>query len=366
MAHPSDAYESESCFKYESLEAQTPDTIRLLTVSPGTCEPIQCTLTNFRLGTRDSGWKALSYMWGTQERDKVISINQKPFHVRPNLWSCLKRMQGSQSSTEIWIDAICVNQDDVEERNQQVLLMCKIYRLADGVIAWLGDDSSTRLLEADQIPPYLKKYDILYWKTRLLEPGLDSREQSSVEDSETLTAPHPPSASRRQLSKALLRVCTYPEITEAEKTAISSLACSAYWSRAWIIQELSHARSVRVWFGAKGDMKLQSLVSLLWVTEVQCSENVLTILKYRTARGQTTGSLGYSVRELMTKFQQTRCKDPRDKVYAFLSLAIDVKSVGVEADYSKSVRDLCSDLHRAYGYEPGRHLRACPCRAPRT
>ncbi|MCJ1288287.1 hypothetical protein MMC26_007642 [Xylographa opegraphella] len=375
MANPHDTYDAESCFVYESLEGQTPDTIRLLTILPGTCEPIQCTLTNFRMGivysgwmglSLTSGWKALSYMWGTQEREKVISVNQKPFLIRPNLWACLKRMQGSQSNTKIWIDAICVNQDDIEERNRQVLLMFKIYTLADEVIAWLGYDPSTRLLETGRIPPHLKKYDILFWKTWLLEPGLDRREQSSVENSGTSTARDPPSAFRRRLSKALLHVCKYPEITAAEMTAISSLACNAYWSRAWVIQELVHARSPHVWFGAKGDVKLETFLSWLWVTEAQCSDNILAILNYQRGRHETTGNVGYSMRELMTMFQQTRCTDPRDKVYAFLSLAIDAKSVGVQPDYSKSVRDLCADLHRAYRYEPDQHLRACPCRAPRT
>lgn len=67
-----------------------------------------------------------------------------------NLYDCLVQLSETfpLSTTEFWIDAICVNQKDLDERGQHVSLMCDVYRQAEEVIIWLGvSDDSTRLAQ---------------------------------------------------------------------------------------------------------------------------------------------------------------------------------------------------------------------------
>jgi hypothetical protein len=108
-------------------------------------------------------YTALSYAWGPPDAGKSISIGGKPFRVRKNLWDFLNEActrgtftrkttftgedwrnvfpgtyvpKGKQ--VQLWIDAICIDQSQVEERNHQVAMMGKIYSRAYEVLVWLG------------------------------------------------------------------------------------------------------------------------------------------------------------------------------------------------------------------------------------
>jgi hypothetical protein len=65
-------------------------------------------------------YTAISYTWGSLEERKTIIINEVPVTVRRNLAAALDRLR-STHVYKIWVDAICINQDDVNERNSQVM-----------------------------------------------------------------------------------------------------------------------------------------------------------------------------------------------------------------------------------------------------
>jgi hypothetical protein len=85
---------------------------------------------------------ALSYTWGSQDNTFPISINSRCFRVHHNLFSALpylaKRKRRKARRLPIWVDAVCINQNDKEEIAEQVALMHKIYRRAKMVWVWLG------------------------------------------------------------------------------------------------------------------------------------------------------------------------------------------------------------------------------------
>jgi hypothetical protein len=114
---------------------------RVLTVLPKKTDPIECSLENATLQSASECY-ALSYTWGTELPTKAILLDGRSFIVRPNLWYFLKRLQTSGRRMHIWIDAICVDQENIPERNSQVLLMRHIYSKAKAVIVWLGEDVS--------------------------------------------------------------------------------------------------------------------------------------------------------------------------------------------------------------------------------
>lgn len=92
-------------------------------------------------------YEALSYTWGTEKPGCAISIDGKRFMVRPNLYNALRvfRPHPTAESRWIWIDALCINQEDSSEREEQVLKMGLIYSNSWRLLIWLGseeDDSS--------------------------------------------------------------------------------------------------------------------------------------------------------------------------------------------------------------------------------
>jgi len=77
-------------------------------------------------------------MWGDVEDQRVVFVNNKRFEVRRNLYDFLCLARKLSITDTLWIDAICINQEDVEERNKQVQLMGEIYEKAGQVLIYPG------------------------------------------------------------------------------------------------------------------------------------------------------------------------------------------------------------------------------------
>ena len=130
--------------------------IRLLQVHEGKFdEPIECSLILRPLVTAPGDgvipFQALSYYWGSGQAIHEIRIlrgdQRRPnsFVVRPNLHSALKCLCDEDEPQFLWVDAICIDQDDDQEKNSQLPLIPEIYSGATNVCIWLGtyirDDS---------------------------------------------------------------------------------------------------------------------------------------------------------------------------------------------------------------------------------
>jgi hypothetical protein len=105
---------------------------------------------------------AFSYVWGQEPPIETIIINGFQHQIRPNLAAGLRRFRAAyyQSSSRkrrkprpisVWADAICINQDSIEERNHQVPLMRVIFSTCEYVFSWLGEADSTSDLAMDSI-----------------------------------------------------------------------------------------------------------------------------------------------------------------------------------------------------------------------
>jgi hypothetical protein len=101
--------------------------VRLLRILPGRQkDPIRCTLRHVSRSKHE--YVCLSYTWGEAQPNHRILVNQKSFEVRHNLWHflCLARRFNIQD--RLWIDAMCIDQENVLERNHQVRRASRIYR----------------------------------------------------------------------------------------------------------------------------------------------------------------------------------------------------------------------------------------------
>ncbi len=122
--------------------------IRLLTIMPARRfrDPIKCRLDTACLHDEPI-YEALSYVWGTPERIKWVKCNDKRMHITQNLDDALLHLRYEAEERVVWIDQLCINQLDLDERSQQVSLMGEIYWQAKRVIVWLGlADEETQLV----------------------------------------------------------------------------------------------------------------------------------------------------------------------------------------------------------------------------
>ncbi|KAK4182560.1 heterokaryon incompatibility protein-domain-containing protein [Podospora australis] len=121
--------------------------IRLLVIHPGKdADPIHCSLQHTSL-EEPRDFEALSYVWGSEENLKVVSVENFTFEVTINLHAALRRLRKPTESRSIWADAICINQQDIEEKNYQLPLVGRIYTEATNVVVWLGEKKVSTVSE---------------------------------------------------------------------------------------------------------------------------------------------------------------------------------------------------------------------------
>ena len=114
--------------------------------------PLECILTVIRLADPENipEYCALSYSWPDQKPTSIINCNGYPVEVRPGLIAALQQIWTDRPGCLVWVDAVCIRQDNVSERNNQVSLMAEIYEYASEVIVWLGKEEK-KVLPAFQL-----------------------------------------------------------------------------------------------------------------------------------------------------------------------------------------------------------------------
>ncbi|KAH6847216.1 heterokaryon incompatibility protein-domain-containing protein [Chaetomium sp. MPI-CAGE-AT-0009] len=141
----------ENEYRYSPLR---PGNIRLLRLMPHKDESadLQCQLFDYPLQSSEGThlYEALSYVWGDPHQRHSISVDGYDLLVTANLHAALLRLRDRFLERIVWVDAICINQDDNEEKGNQIRSMAEIYSKASRVTVWLGEaeDDGERALEA--------------------------------------------------------------------------------------------------------------------------------------------------------------------------------------------------------------------------
>jgi hypothetical protein len=132
-----------STYQYSNLNAPD-DTIRLLSLQP--CDPsqptqrLECKLEDVLLSDNPS-FEALSYTWGDPNPTKTLACGNGELGITNNLHDALVRFRLPNCARKLWVDAVCINQSDNQEKSLQVPLMAKIYGQATSVLIWLGEET---------------------------------------------------------------------------------------------------------------------------------------------------------------------------------------------------------------------------------
>jgi hypothetical protein len=113
--------------------------LRYLSLHPGIDkQPLQCSLHAEPVGT--ANFEAVSYVWGSDVRDQQILCDGHVLSITANLSSVLRRVRLPDAPRKLWVDLICINQEDLEEKGYQVAIMGQIYRRASRVLVLIGSD----------------------------------------------------------------------------------------------------------------------------------------------------------------------------------------------------------------------------------
>jgi Heterokaryon incompatibility protein (HET) len=312
---------SNSSSQYEYRRLRDPKTdIRLLVLLPSDNsadgDDIRCRLIHC-LHQNAYPYAALSYTWGPPNITRTIIIGEKIVQVRENLWWALRYLRLKDGVRLLWIDALSIDQSNVDERNHQVNRMDLIYKKATWVLVWLGTEGDGSR-EAVKFARKVKTETHLYPYKRPMESPDEVREY-------------------------------------AEKWVDFAKLCKRpYWRRLWIIQEVILASSITVHCGPDSISWLDFSSILKQLDEIQYgSFNYDTINQIRQSlparmrkqkeEFQRAGH-GVPLVSLLQIYQEARCSDTRDMVFGLRSLAEDCCRAMNPVDYEKSLLDITEDV----------------------
>ncbi|KAL2061852.1 hypothetical protein VTL71DRAFT_7230 [Oculimacula yallundae] len=329
-------------FKYTTLKDPESD-LRLIQIACGQQDDeLNCTLTVYTQNSlRHRSYNALSYTWGDANVKTPITLNGEIFFVTPNLDAALRNIRCSTAGERgrqlpLWVDAICINQNDVEERDDQVRRMKDIYESAEWVIIWLGN--------------YHEPCDekIVINESRW---GIDNSGR----------APEADTGAATQLALCLgymlddpAKDQTFPDGTKNYPSEVTNLQAWAqlarlfqrpWFERLWIIQEISVSQRAMVLCG--GYMILWSQLEaaaryILQPMGIPVPSHVRKLLPLMAAHRMIQVSLNSmwnidkkNILTILHSTQEAKCLDPRDKLYAILAIVEDTEDIQI--DYSTPV-----------------------------
>jgi hypothetical protein len=138
-----------SLFPYEPLSlAEGSTQIRLIELLPGKSTDHLCCRIAYVNLSEGPRYEALSYCWGDPTIKRLLIVENAE-SLEPNFKlsiTALKHLRRVLTSRVLWVDAVCINQQDCMEKNFQVGLMRDIYKKAGGTLIWIGEASDTTVV----------------------------------------------------------------------------------------------------------------------------------------------------------------------------------------------------------------------------
>ncbi|KAF9777081.1 hypothetical protein IL306_004649 [Fusarium sp. DS 682] len=206
------------------------ESIRLVEILPGTSNDIDLNIIKVSLDEIQNAYEALSYVWGPPDPAKTVRLNSPNVtglnvRVNPNLFDALVSLRLPDAKRRIWIDALCINQNDLRERSIEVRKMGKIYSLAKAVVVFLGTSTS-----AGRCSPVNDFFSFLRRRGRE-------------------TASHVLSCYDGEVAGCLEELCREYNLEEGRGCrGFTGMCAQRWWSRLWILQEFYLASDEPIWY----------------------------------------------------------------------------------------------------------------------
>jgi hypothetical protein len=312
------SFRRDAKYRYSPLNYAN-DEIRVLRLLPG--QTLAGRLMTVSLAELPQ-FVALSYSWGDKSKTERIYLDEGWLEITTNLSAALRNRLVLDETEQmhlkaIWVDAICINQEDDSEKSQQVMRMRQIF-MQSKTIVWLGE-------EADNSQDAVK-----------LIQELGSSDNSPADISQA------PNFSRRLL-------------------ALKHLFERLWWNRVWIIQEYVVGRASTLICGTAAlfsgnlhnavrelrDMMVDGSLRPV-LDSIRDSKALKRIESFEISRTWWTNSMNYGIPlDLLTVLLTSRsslASDLRDKVYGILGLAFDASHIVPIPDYTISTEQVYKRL----------------------
>ena len=314
---------------YTSLPPSQPH-IRVLILSPGTPDtPLTCSTTAIPLcSPPHSFYEALSYVWGSPLDPEHITFNgQEGFPVTKNLFIALKYLRSTERERVLWVDALCINQQDVAERNEQVRLMGDVYKNASEVLIWLGEH------EGEQEE---KKHAENAWGMLGRVEKISS--EAKIEEVVTVTK-----------EEEMVLFAFFFELME-----------KTWFKRLWTVQELVLA-TADPWVGLEWKWVRWSMLWKVWDyvwtrrTEempgmsMQGADGALlrpTNIKLgllNNLRERVTATGGEDLKDILNETHTSQVTEPRDRIFALCGMLSPQDRRDITIDYQRSIAQVYAE-----------------------
>ncbi|KAJ5585800.1 hypothetical protein N7450_005587 [Penicillium hetheringtonii] len=346
-------------YKYKPL---ADGQIRILTLHPGDLSDpiIKARIDHFDLNTKPD-YNALSYQWESPELSQKIQITEAGeacdchLDITTSLYIALLNLRRDKDMLCLWADAICINQNDTNERNKQVLRMGEIYRSATEVIVYVGPETKQIQLGVDlaiQLLDHITTYETSN------EFALDHEFSHSMDDR--------------------LIELGFPVANDSAWAALRFIIHLGWTKRAWMFQEAALNSNTSIRYGMV-EFPLELILIISQTARFQKLPNVILHEQYganteglnRRAVGNLllieivrralwfpkTEKTGPTLHFLLHWTLGFHCEDQRDKVYCLLGTAIDVSraSVGTRGKSSLNLPSWVPDWSTTDDEWVGRH-----------
>ncbi|KAG4261538.1 hypothetical protein FPRO03_11555 [Fusarium proliferatum] len=338
-------------FPYEPLKS---DELRLLRVEPGDIDVIRVELRTVKSRTSQRFW-ALSYVWGARENPASIVLNDQPFSITRNLYNALYQyrrhvFEGYDSEKAmLWVDAICINQNDQVEKSIQVPRMSEIYGQCERVLAWLGPVDSDEESHVCRLAERLKYF----------QSTADLTSQGPSEDYRITAF----MKSGRSDEAAAIDV-------ESVRKALKSIGHRPWFRRIWILQEAVLAKKQPILLCGAYELGYEIFFKT-WVLMLNPSEDGQLLYSFMAenpvrfkaielvyknilqARSENTpeeakGAVSHEkqcaldIVKLLNETTELEATVAHDRLYALIGLlACDPLPPALQPDYTQSFAELC-------------------------
>ncbi|KAL6791065.1 HET domain-containing protein [Trichoderma sp. SZMC 28012] len=320
---------------YQYQPFQDNVSIRIFTLAPGKpSEPLRGTLEAIQIDEIGS-YEAISYVWkedGPPNCKYEIVINTDDGDERlleltegGNIFAALRRIRLPDRGRRIWADQICINQEDLNERSQQVQFMNRIYKDASHVLVWLGLDSNGEAISA---------FSLIHNLHQTLQNASGESHTRLADDLE--------------------------QEVKKNKNALQSLTSRKWFKRGWIVQEIGTAAPATMFWGdAEIDWKILHSVceSLTDYHHLRKELNINTSdIKFLFQRFIEPDATSHHANRFNFIYELHRARslnftNDRDRIFAFLghySLTSDdffnSELASITPNYSMSVEQVYTDL----------------------
>ncbi|KAH8588292.1 heterokaryon incompatibility protein-domain-containing protein [Bisporella sp. PMI_857] len=295
-----------------------------------TCNLVEVTLDDHPI------YEALSYAWGDPKIQATLQIEGASLKVTTNLELALRYLRLPDRPRTIWVDAICIDQSNIKERNQQVGLMKGIYSSCAVDLVWIGESDECTQSVIDAV-------------RRMKSLNLQRLTDRGAKDFGIIGSDKLVSLSKLGLddigSRGLPELLEYPTL----------------WERVWVMQEIACCPRAVLVVG-KLTLPWETLSSILdhsgtpdryhlpfshqrYDKDIWDAFSKVQVIEHQREALNLTVPINSTLLDVLSRFRATYSTDPRDKIYGLLGLATD--NLDIIPDYKKTPQEVYIDVARA-------------------